>query len=275
MSAYCQEVRKLEGAFDGLELTHVLRNDNNEADELAKMGSRRTPVPTGVFIQQLYQPTISEETTEPANKPIEAEVLTINPDWTTPYLNYLLHDELPEDRAEAERIARRSRRYVVVGGEELYHIGTSSIPMRCISEEDGQKLLKEIHSGICGNHAASRTLVGKVSFGQPPSQMPTNSSANVRDASISLGRYTCQRKNCRPSQSPGLLRSGASIWSAPCREHPVVTHTSSSPSINSPSGSKPNPPPRSQPPRPRNSSKTLWSDSAFPIGSSRTTAHSS
>src|SRR5438128_12490475 len=33
--------------------------------------------------------------------------------------------------------------------------------MKCISEEDGRKLLKEIHSGICGNHAASRTLLGK------------------------------------------------------------------------------------------------------------------
>src|SRR5438105_4830486 len=161
MSAYCQEVRKLEDTFDGLELTHVLRNDNNEADDLAKMGSKQTPVPTGVFVQQLHQLTISEEATEPVNKPIEAEVFTINPNWTTPYLNYLLHDELPEDRAEAERIAPRSRRYVVVGGEELYHRGTSDVLMRCISEEDERKLLKEIHSGICGNHAASRTLVGK------------------------------------------------------------------------------------------------------------------
>src|SRR6266511_5176995 len=161
MLAYFQEVRKLEGSFDGLELTHVLRNDNNEADEVAKMGSKRTPVPTGIFVQQLHQPTISEEATEPVNKPIEAEVFTINPDWTTPSLNYLLHDELPEDRAKAERIAQRSRRYVVVGGEELYHRGTSGILMRCISEDDGRKLLKEIHSGICENHAASRTLVGK------------------------------------------------------------------------------------------------------------------
>src|SRR5438128_1001251 len=161
MSAYCQEVRKLEGTFDGLELTHVLRNDNSEADELEKIGSRRTPAPTGVFVQQLYQPTISEEATEPVNKPIEAEVLTIDPDWTTPYLSYLLHDELPEDRAEAERIARRSRRYVVFGGKELYRKGTFGILMRCISTEDGRRLLKEIHSGICGNHAASRTLVGK------------------------------------------------------------------------------------------------------------------
>ena len=51
MSPYCQEVRKLEGTFDGLELTLVLRNNNNEADELVKMGSRRAPVPTGVFVQ--------------------------------------------------------------------------------------------------------------------------------------------------------------------------------------------------------------------------------
>ncbi len=161
MSAYCQKVRKLEATFDGLELTHILRNDNNEANELAKMGSKRTPVPTGVFVQQLHQPTISEEAAEPATKPIEAEVFMINPDWTTPYLNYLLRDELPEDWAAVERIARCSRRYVIVGGEELYHRGASGILMRCISEEDGRKLLKEIHSGICGNHAASRTLVGK------------------------------------------------------------------------------------------------------------------
>ena len=161
MLAYCHEVRKLGGTFDGLELTHVLRNDNNEADKLAKIGSRQAPILTGVFVQQLHQPTISEEPAEPAKKPPEAEVFIINPEWTTPYLDYLLKDELPNDCIEAERIARRSQTYAVVG-EESYCKGSSGVLLRCILEEDGRKLLKEIHSGICENHAASRTLVGKV-----------------------------------------------------------------------------------------------------------------
>jgi hypothetical protein len=38
----------------------------------------------------------------------------------------------------------------------------AEVLMKCIKQEDGIKLLEEIYSGTCGNHAASRTLVGKV-----------------------------------------------------------------------------------------------------------------
>jgi hypothetical protein len=33
--------------------------------------------------------------------------------------------------------------------------------MKCITQEVGIELLEEIHSGTCGNHATSRTLVSK------------------------------------------------------------------------------------------------------------------
>jgi hypothetical protein len=33
--------------------------------------------------------------------------------------------------------------------------------IKCITQEADIELLKKIHSGTCGNHAASRTLVGK------------------------------------------------------------------------------------------------------------------
>jgi hypothetical protein len=49
MATYCQEVRKLEDTFDGLELNHVPRRLNEAANELAKMASGREPIPTGVF----------------------------------------------------------------------------------------------------------------------------------------------------------------------------------------------------------------------------------
>ena len=33
--------------------------------------------------------------------------------------------------------------------------------MKCVTLEEGKDILREIHEGVCGNHAASRSLVGK------------------------------------------------------------------------------------------------------------------
>jgi len=49
MAAYCPAVRQLEENFDGLELVHIPRRLNLAADELAKMGSGRQPVPNNIF----------------------------------------------------------------------------------------------------------------------------------------------------------------------------------------------------------------------------------
>jgi hypothetical protein len=49
MATYCQEVRRLENKFDGLELNHIPRRDNKAANMLATMVSGREPIPAGVF----------------------------------------------------------------------------------------------------------------------------------------------------------------------------------------------------------------------------------
>jgi ribonuclease HI len=58
MDAYCAEICKLEGHFEGIEFQHVLRNNNVAADVLSKLGSRRALVPAGVFVQDLRKPSI-------------------------------------------------------------------------------------------------------------------------------------------------------------------------------------------------------------------------
>jgi ribonuclease HI len=179
MEAYCDEVRRLEDKFYGLELNHVARRYNETADELAKIASGRTTVPPNVFSRDIYQPSIKlndapepEETSAQPEVPsaVEGEALhveveqngvTPNLNWQTPYLEYLLRGELPLDKAEARRLARRAKSFVLLGDEkELYHHSPSGILQQCISVAQGQELLQEIHSGACGHHAAPRTLVG-------------------------------------------------------------------------------------------------------------------
>jgi hypothetical protein len=48
--------------------------------------------------------------------------------WQTSYLQYLHQGELPLDRAEARRVARRAKSFVLLGNEkELYHRSPSGI----------------------------------------------------------------------------------------------------------------------------------------------------
>src|SRR5438132_12430484 len=59
MAAYLAKVRKLERRFLGLEVKHILRRDNQLADELARTSSSGTPSPVGIFEERLSQPSIS------------------------------------------------------------------------------------------------------------------------------------------------------------------------------------------------------------------------
>jgi ribonuclease HI len=192
-SHYCDEVRRLEDKFYGLELNHIARRHNETADELAKIASGRTTVPPDVFSRDLHQPSVKTDNTPkpekasaqpeassaqpeaPSARPeapsapedealrVEEERSGVQPNrnWQTPYLQYLHQGELPLDRAEARRLARRAKSFVLLGdGKELYHRSPSGILQRCISIAEGQELLREIHSGACGHHAAPRALVG-------------------------------------------------------------------------------------------------------------------
>lgn len=62
-------------------------------------------------------------------------------DWRSPYLDWLHQGILPDDHTEARRV-------------------TSGVLQRCIPIPKGRELIRDIHAGVCGHHAAQRTLVG-------------------------------------------------------------------------------------------------------------------
>jgi hypothetical protein len=164
MDAYCLEVRKLENKFYGLEFHHVVHDNNVAADVLSKLGSTRAQVPAGVFVHVLHAPSILESappTTVPAHPPAGQEVMMIDVDWRQPFIDYLSEQKVPSDKNLAEQLICRAKSYVLVG-DKLYRRGASSgVLMKCVPRQEGKDILEEIHKGICGNHASSRTLVSK------------------------------------------------------------------------------------------------------------------
>src|SRR4051812_23690514 len=178
MTTYFVAVRKLEKKFDGLELHHIPRAQNQAADDLAKLGSTRGQIPSGIYFEHLHSPTVREDPYSEAdssmlpdeNIPDKEDIPTvvdlvfdvelINPEWTLPILRYLQKQELPEDEIEAKQIIRKAKSYSVIN-DELYRNNVTNLPQRYISEEEGRLLLQDIHSGECGHHASTRTLVAK------------------------------------------------------------------------------------------------------------------
>jgi hypothetical protein len=136
MEAYHEEVWHLEDKFHGLELNHIACRYNEATDELTKITSSRTTVPPDVFAKDLHQlsvkirvdggvngssldPPLEAEAPSTGAEAMQVEGLTPpanpKPDWRIPYLDHLTRGNLPSDKIEARRIARRVKSFVIFG----------------------------------------------------------------------------------------------------------------------------------------------------------------
>jgi hypothetical protein len=86
--------------------------------------------------------------------------MMIEETWMQPYLAYMVNKTLPEDTVEAKRIIRRSKAFIVLQGK-LYKKSITGVLQRCITPQEGQEILKNIHAGVCGHHASSRAIATK------------------------------------------------------------------------------------------------------------------
>jgi ribonuclease HI len=136
MTTYRNLYYYLEGTFDGCKVSHISRASNEEADNLANIGSQCLPIPPGVFWEEIIERSIksSKSSTpgEPSQYPTTGsgadksgtgstaepeEVTMIEETWMQPYLAYMINKTLPEDTVEARRIIRRSKDFLVVQGK--------------------------------------------------------------------------------------------------------------------------------------------------------------
>ncbi|CAL2237455.1 unnamed protein product [Prunus armeniaca] len=120
------------------EIRHVLKSENSHADALG----RKVPVE---ILSQL------------STVPSEICTVRYKSTWMSPIYAFLMNGTLPTDKSLARKLRYRSARYTVIN-DVLYRRGFTTPYLKCITTEQGDYVLREIHGGVCGDHSGSRSL---------------------------------------------------------------------------------------------------------------------
>ena len=68
---------------------------------------------------------------------------------------------LPDSKEAARKLKVQVAWFVLIK-DILYKRGFFRLYLRCLSFEEADYVMREIHEGVCGNHSGSRSLVHKL-----------------------------------------------------------------------------------------------------------------
>ena len=149
MRKYLNRVMRLIKRFEKADFVQIPREENVEADTIAKEASTNESMDESDEVQ--YMPSIDVP---------KVQQVDSRGNWMTPIISYLKDGRLPEEKDEARKLRVRSARYVLMN-EVLYKRGFSQPYLRCLAPDEANYVLREIHEGACGNHSGARSLVHK------------------------------------------------------------------------------------------------------------------
>jgi ribonuclease HI len=154
LSPYVSYAKLLLQHFEQSTIERIPRAKNTKADALARLATAQPDARSG-------QPKVEVLDYPSINKTLSEVFSTTTEDtWMKPILDYLSTGAGPTDRVEYRRLALKSAHYLIRDGR-LYRRGLSMPNLICITSEEGLKVLREIHGGICGNHSGARSLAQK------------------------------------------------------------------------------------------------------------------
>ncbi|KAL0439644.1 UNVERIFIED_CONTAM: hypothetical protein Slati_2447400 [Sesamum latifolium] len=131
---YFSYAQRLIGWLGDVEIEHVPRKDNKQADALAKLASTLT--------------TLEDNARVPICK---------KEDWRQPLIDYLKYEKVPDDPRRKVDIRRRATRFIH-HNDTLYRRSFDGVFLRCLSDDEAIQAMEEAHSGVCGAHQSGPKL---------------------------------------------------------------------------------------------------------------------
>jgi len=142
----------VQSAFEQVRIQHIPRSKNVRADILSKLASTKLKSRHRSLLQQtLSAPSLISTWYNLTQHQAD--------NWTTPYIQYLQTSNSPPN---ADKIwITKAARYTMIG-DELYKRGYGQPLLKCVTVEQAQYIIKELHEGICDDHFDARTMTTRI-----------------------------------------------------------------------------------------------------------------
>ena len=149
MVKYVSRVKQRLNSFLVWKLEHVPKDSNEKADSLASVAAS---LPTEIIFLPIYYQLVSSIASPQVNQ-VDKDPLS----WMDPITLYLSTGQLPTKRDKAHKLQTQAARFSLIDGQ-LFKQSLGGPYLKCLTPEQSQYVLAELHEGICGNHFDGRTL---------------------------------------------------------------------------------------------------------------------
>ncbi|KAM2574826.1 hypothetical protein TB2_006730 [Malus domestica] len=151
MAAYLAQTQLLLKHFH-YQITQIPRAANSHAYALARLTSAvEDKIGRKIQVELLVAPST-----------MAAKVCNLQQrdSWITPIYRFLAYGTLPNDKVQAKQIRYKATRYLIIN-DQLYKWGFNLPYLRCLTPAEAKTVFREIHEGVCRDHAGSRSLAHK------------------------------------------------------------------------------------------------------------------
>ena len=146
MKKYLEEVKSRISSLE-LKFVQILREENECADRLAKAASAE-------FMNASEQVLSFVQTSSLIDDRAQMQEITVEENWTTLLIAYLRSGILPDGKDAARKLKVQALRFVLIK-DVLYKRGFSRPYLRCLSHDETDYVIREVHEGIYGNHSGA------------------------------------------------------------------------------------------------------------------------
>ncbi|VFQ68937.1 unnamed protein product [Cuscuta campestris] len=165
MAQYKDLVLALLKGFEEFKIAQIPREENAIADLLSKL-TQYAPEHVSKLVRVEILDRASIEKLEVAaitarSQFDQSNLVGADDHWMYDLMEYLMDGSLPEQDDRARKVKLRAPRFQILDGK-LYKRAFGGPLLRCLTNREAERVIAEVHEGVCAAHQMSRTLSQRI-----------------------------------------------------------------------------------------------------------------